>query len=82
MSRRARAMTRTELLALPASVDLVTAGRAIGVGRSKAYEMAQSGEWPTPLLRLGNAYRVPTAPVLALLGVDPVDAIEESGGAA
>lgn len=80
MPRRARAMTRSELLALPTSTDLVTAGRAIGVGRSKAYEMAQAGTWPTRLLRLGNAYRVPTAELLALLGVQHPQADERHAG--
>lgn len=64
-----RALTRDDLLALPAVVDLVTAGRALSLGRSKAYELAQRGEFPVRLLRLGNAYRVPTADLLALLGV-------------
>ena len=31
-------MTRDELLALPAVTDLVTAGRAWGLGRTKAYQ--------------------------------------------
>lgn len=67
------ALTRAELLALPAAVDLVTAGRALSLGRSKAYELAQRGEFPVRLLRLGNAYRVPTADLLDLLGVRPED---------
>ena len=67
----AAALTREELLALPAAVDLVTAGRALGVGRTKAHELARRGEWPTRLLRLGMQYRVPTADLLALLGMSP-----------
>lgn len=70
MPRTTRAMTRAELLDLPAAVDLETARRVLGVGRSKAYEMVQRGEWPTRVLRLGNAYRVPTAELLVLLGVN------------
>lgn len=62
---------RAQLLALPGTVDLVTAGRALGLGRSKSYALAQAGEWPTPLLRLGHGYRVPTAELLRLLGVEP-----------
>jgi hypothetical protein len=53
-----RALTVEEILALPAAVDLVTAGQALGVGRTKAHELARRGEWPTPLLKLGVAYRV------------------------
>jgi len=65
------AMSRAELLALPAAVDLTTAARALGLGRTKAQELARSGQWPTPLLRLGAQYRVPTAALLRLLEVTP-----------
>jgi hypothetical protein len=33
-------MNRAELLALPSSVDLATAGRALGLGRTKSHELA------------------------------------------
>lgn len=62
-------MTRDELLALPPAVDIVTAGRAIGLGQTRARELARSGEFPVPVLRLGGQYRVPTAALLELLGV-------------
>lgn len=62
-------MTLEEVGRLPAVVDLPTAARALGVGRSAAYEMVRTGQWPTPLLRLGRLVRVPTAPLLQLLGV-------------
>lgn len=62
-------MTAEELLRLPAVVGLTTAGNALGVGRTRAHEMARAGEFPVPVLRLGNAYKVPTAPLLALLGI-------------
>jgi hypothetical protein len=63
-------MNRAELLALPSSVDLATAGRALGLGRTKSHELARAGQFPVRVLRLGNAYRVPTADLLALLGID------------
>lgn len=65
-----RGLTRDELLALPAAIDLATAGRAFGFGRNKAFELAQRGEFPVRVLRLGNSYRVPTAEVLKALGID------------
>lgn len=65
-----RGMTRDELLALPAAIDLPTAGRAFGFGRNKAFELARRGEFPVRVLRLGNSYRVPTAEVLRALGID------------
>lgn len=74
-----KAMSRSELLALPAVVDLETAGRALGIGRTKAFELARAGEWPTVLLSLGpQTYRVPTEPLLRLLGVVS-DRSEDSG---
>ena len=66
-------MSRAELLALPAAVDLETAGRPFGIGRTKAHELARSGQFPVPVLRLGRTYRVPTAPILELLGIRPDD---------
>lgn len=63
------AMTRDELLALPAVTDLTTATRALGIGRTRAFELARRGEFPVPMLRVGVTYRVPTAPLLELLGL-------------
>lgn len=63
-------MTRDELLKLPPLVDLPTAAGVLGVGRSRAYELVQTGKWPTPVLRCGRRIKVPTAPLLRLLGID------------
>jgi hypothetical protein len=38
-------MTRAELLALPVTVDVGTAARALGLGRSTGYELARRGEF-------------------------------------
>ncbi|MEU9990088.1 MULTISPECIES: hypothetical protein [unclassified Streptomyces] len=64
-----KGMTRAELLALPAAVDLDTGNRALGLGRSKGYELAKRGQYPCKVLRLGKAYRVVTADLLNLLGL-------------
>ncbi|MFD3823160.1 MULTISPECIES: hypothetical protein [Streptomyces] len=64
-----KGMTREELLALPVSVDLETGNRALGLGRSKGYELAKRGQYPCKVLRLGKAYRVVTADLLNLLGL-------------
>lgn len=64
-------MSRAELLELPASVDLPTAGRAFGLGRTRVYELVRKGEFPVRVVRLGNKYRVPTAELLTALGIDP-----------
>lgn len=64
-------MTREELSALPAVVDVPTAAQALGVGKTAAYELIKCGAWPTPVLRVGKLIRIPTAPILALLGLTP-----------
>jgi hypothetical protein len=61
-------MSLAELGELPAVIDLVTAGKALGLGRTKSYELARSGDFPCRILRVGNTYRVPTPELLTLLG--------------
>lgn len=55
---------------LPAVVDLVTAGRTLGLGRTKTYQLARTGQFPCRVIRVGKTYLVPTAEILALLGLD------------
>ena len=64
-------LTRAELLALPVTVDVPTAARALGLGRSTAYELARRDQFPCRVLRVGRSYRVPTADLMRVLGVDP-----------
>ncbi|MFD0053625.1 hypothetical protein ACFVHR_07825 [Streptomyces sp. NPDC127168] len=68
-TKDSKGMSREELLALPVAVDLDTGNRALGLGRSKGYELAKRGQYPCKVLRLGNAYRVVTADLLTLLGL-------------
>lgn len=71
VDRRRRASHLVDLdprrLTVPLWPDAAT---ALSVGRSKAYALARSGEWPTRLLRLGDRYRVPVADLRRLLGLD------------
>ncbi|MFJ6385590.1 hypothetical protein ACIQI7_36990 [Kitasatospora sp. NPDC092039] len=55
---------------MPAAIDLDTANRAIGLGRSKGYELARRDAYPCCVLRLGKKYGVITADLLRLLGID------------
>lgn len=66
----ARGLTSDELLVLPAVIDLDTANRALRIGRSTGYGLAKHGKYPVKVLRLGNAYRVVTADLLKLLGLE------------
>ena len=61
-------ITITQLRAR-ATVDLMTAACALGLGRTKAYELAKHDEFPCRVIRIGDTYRVPTAGLLELLGV-------------
>lgn len=65
-------MTRSELLALAVTTDIQTAARALGIGRSLAYEMAAAGEFPVRIFKVGVQYRVVTESLLEFLGVDRV----------
>src|SRR5262245_27296725 len=58
-----------EVLQLPVVVDLATAGRAVGIGRTKIHELARRGELPFPVLRLGSSYRVRRRDLLDLLAI-------------
>ncbi|WP_410675329.1 helix-turn-helix domain-containing protein [Amycolatopsis sp. cmx-4-68] len=64
-------MTTADVEALPAVVDLMTAAQALRIGRTTAYALAREGEFPCPVLRVGGEYRVPTAGLLRVLGLDP-----------
>jgi hypothetical protein len=64
------ALTFAQLAGLPVTVDLLTAAHALGIGRTTAYTLARTGEFPCPVLRVGGSYRVPTVGVLRLLGLD------------
>lgn len=68
-------MTADEIRSLPAVVDLPTAARVLGLGRSAAYELVRTGEWPTPVIRLGRLIKVPSAPLAALVGVAPAEPV-------
>lgn len=66
----ANGMAQEELEALPVAFDLPVAGRAYGMGRTKAYDLAKRGLFPCRVLKIGNAYRVTRADLLRSLGVD------------
>lgn len=59
-----------DLRRLPVSVDIVTAGRFLGIGRDAAYDLARRDEFPCPVYRLGRKYVVPTAGLRRLLLID------------
>jgi predicted DNA-binding transcriptional regulator AlpA len=56
-----------DIRALGAVTDLPTAASIFGLGRSLAYELARTGDFPVPVIRVGSRYRVPVAAILAAL---------------
>lgn len=62
-----RVWTAEEFHALGVRTDLVTAASVLGIGRTKAHELARAGQFPVPVLKLGSRYAVPTAPLAAFL---------------
>ncbi len=72
-------MTLAELGELPVVIDLVTAGKALGLGRTKSYELAQAGQFPCRIIRVGRNYLVPTPELLTLLGYPAAAARTEPG---
>jgi excisionase family DNA binding protein len=66
----AGAMGLEELMALPATVNVTTAARALGISRDKAYALIRSGSFPVRTLPLGSTVRVPTAALWKVLAVE------------
>ena len=62
----------TQLRDGPPSVDLMTAAAVLGMGRTKAYELARTGQFPVAVIRIGTSYRVPVSGLLELLGITNV----------
>jgi len=53
---------------LPPTVDVETAARILGCGRTLAYQLVRRGEFPCRVLRLGRRYLIPTSELRNLLG--------------
>ncbi|GIL29088.1 MerR family transcriptional regulator [Actinocatenispora comari] len=71
-----------QLLDAPTVVDLTTAARALGIGRTLAYQLVRDNRFPVPVLPVGRHYRVPTATLLAALGIRGPNAEAKSEAAA
>jgi hypothetical protein len=65
--RAVQPWTFESVRALGLTTDVETAGAILGIGRTKAYELAKRDEFPVRVLRIGRRYLVPTTAVLALL---------------
>lgn len=50
-----------------ATVDVVLAGRVLGIGKNAAYRAREAGDIPS--IKVGGQYRVPTAKLREMLGL-------------
>ncbi|WP_435113695.1 helix-turn-helix domain-containing protein [Nocardiopsis synnemataformans] len=62
-------VTLGEIGSLPLLLDPVTAGRVLGMSRSSTYRHLQAGTFPVPAHRVGRSWHIPTAGILAHLGI-------------
>jgi hypothetical protein len=53
---------------LGTTTTIETAGAVLGIGRTKAYELAREGAFPVTVIRAGRRYLVPVPALLAILG--------------
>ncbi|MBT3161544.1 DNA-binding protein [Streptomyces sp. Vc74B-19] len=65
-----------DLLDLPPTVDVETAGRFLGIGRTLAYQLVRQNKFPCKVIPAGRAYRVVTSDLRRVLG------LPETGAAA
>ncbi|MEY9850268.1 hypothetical protein ABH940_007392 [Streptacidiphilus sp. BW17] len=61
--------TLADLGQLPPTLDLPTAARLLGIGRSTAYSLVRDDQFPCPTFKAGHQHRVATAVLLRLLGL-------------
>ena len=66
----APAWTEQAVRALGMTTDVEIAGEILGIGRTKAYEMAKNGDFPVKILRIGRRYKVSVPALLKLLDAD------------
>jgi predicted DNA-binding transcriptional regulator AlpA len=74
-------LTAEDVARLPAAVDVPTAARALGIGRTTGYALARAGDFPCRVIRVGRSLRVPTADLRRALGLDagpPEDSVVET----
>lgn len=64
--------TTADLDALGVSTDIRTAAKAMGIGTSHAYKLANNDQFPIPIHRVGGRWVVPTSSLRAFLEVPEV----------
>jgi hypothetical protein len=52
---------------IPPVLDVPQAARLLGIGRTLAYELVRTNQWPTPVLRMGRLIKIPSGPLIELM---------------
>lgn len=52
---------------LPAVLDVPHAARLLGIGRTLAYELVRTNQWPSPVIRVGRLIKIPSGPLMELM---------------
>lgn len=63
------ALSPDEVLSLPAMPTAQQAFAALNIGPTAGYQLIRDGEFPIEVLRLGRAFRVRRADLLAVVGL-------------
>jgi hypothetical protein len=64
-----RALSDQEIESLPPTLDIVTAGRVLGIGSNQSRRLSREGEFPVPTFRVGKRNRVSKHVLLVHLGI-------------
>lgn len=54
----------------PAVIGIVEAGRLLGLGKTKTYELVAAGEFPVPVLTIGRRQKVSRRQLFAFIEGD------------
>lgn len=52
---------------LPSLLDVPEAAQILGIGRTLAYELVRTNQWPTPVIRVGRLIKIPPGPLIDLV---------------
>ena len=72
--------TEAQVRALGVRTTIPVAAEIIGgLSETQAYALHKRGAFPVPVIQVGRRLIVPTAPILALLGLDTPESDESTG---
>lgn len=67
LARNDHRATDPESCSLPTVLDVPQAARLLGIGRTLAYELVRTNQWPTPVIRMGRLIKIPSWPIVELM---------------